>query len=74
MTEIGRQPFLVYGVLRTEDAVTKTVPSDNIGLTLVMYLVLYSAMLISYIMVLKYMAEHPEHEVHQTDRLKAEDQ
>ena len=74
VTEIGRQPFLVYGVLRTEDAVTKIVPSDSIGLTLVMYLVLYTAMLISYIMVLKYMAEHPEHEVHQTGRLKAEDQ
>ncbi|MCQ9325827.1 cytochrome ubiquinol oxidase subunit I [Neisseria dentiae] len=72
VTEIGRQPFLVYGVLRTEDAVTKMVPSENIGLTLVMYLVLYSAMLLSYIMVLKYMAEHPEHDAHETGRLKAE--
>lgn len=73
VTEIGRQPFLVYGVLRTEDAVTKIVPSENIGLTLVMYLVLYSAMLLSYIMVLKYMAEHPEHDEHETGRLKAEE-
>lgn len=73
VTEIGRQPFLVYGVLRTEDAVTKMVPSENIGLTLVMYLVLYSAMLLSYIMVLKYMAEHPEHDAHETGRLKAEE-
>ncbi|MDO4226872.1 cytochrome ubiquinol oxidase subunit I [Neisseria sp.] len=73
VTEIGRQPFLVYGVLRTEDAVTKIVPSENIGLTLVMYLVLYSAMLLSYIMVLKYMAEHPEHDKHETGRLKAEE-
>ncbi len=73
VTEIGRQPFLVYGVLRTEDAVTKMVPSENIGLTLVMYLVLYSAMLLSYIMVLKYMAEHPEHDEHETGRLKAEE-
>ena len=74
VTEIGRQPFIVYGLLRTEDAVTKIVPSENVGLTLVMYLVLYSAMLLSYIMVLKYMSEHPEHDAHKTDRLKAEDQ
>ncbi|XXQ67910.1 cytochrome ubiquinol oxidase subunit I [Neisseriaceae bacterium B1] len=58
VTEIGRQPFLVYGVLRTEDAVTKIVPPDSVGLTFVMYLVLYAAMLASYLAALKYMAEH----------------
>ncbi len=61
VTEIGRQPFLVQGVLRTQDAVTTQVPADNIGLTLVMYVVVYGAMLLSYVMVLKHMAEHPEH-------------
>ncbi|WP_338809541.1 cytochrome ubiquinol oxidase subunit I [Neisseria leonii] len=59
VTEIGRQPFLVQGLLRTRDAVTRMVPSENIGLTLVMYLVLYALLLFSYVMVLKYMAEHP---------------
>ena len=72
VTEIGRQPFLVQGLLRTEDAVTKMVPSGNIGLTLVMYLVLYAAMLLSYIMVLKYMAEHPEQDAPLT-RLQAKE-
>lgn len=62
VTEMGRQPFLVQGVLRTEDVVTTMVPADNIGLTLVMYLLVYGAMLLSYVMVLKYMAEHPEHD------------
>lgn len=60
VTEIGRQPFLVYGVLTTANAATKMVPADNIGLTLVMYVVLYAAMLLSYIMVLKHMAESPD--------------
>lgn len=58
VTEMGRQPFLVYGVLRTKDAVTQMVPSGNVGLTLVMYLVLYTVMLVSFVAVLKYMAEH----------------
>lgn len=60
VTEIGRQPYLVYGLLTTKDAATTIVPADNIGLTVVMYLVLYAAMLLSYVMVLKHMAEQPE--------------
>lgn len=72
VTEIGRQPFLVQGILRTEDAVTKTVPAGDVGLTLVIYLVLYAFMLFSYLMVLKHMAEHPEHDLHTEGRLKAE--
>ena len=62
VTEVGRQPFLVQGVLRTADAVTATVPAGDVGLTLVLYLLVYAAMLFSYLMVLKHMAEHPEHD------------
>lgn len=62
VTEIGRQPFLVQGLLRTSDAVTKIVPAGDIGLTLVIYIVLYGVMLLSYIMVLKHFAEHPHQE------------
>ncbi|UOO76086.1 cytochrome ubiquinol oxidase subunit I [Neisseria sp. Dent CA1/247] len=69
VTEIGRQPFLVQDVLPTAEAVTKIVPAGDVGLTLVMYLVLYAAMLLSYLMVLKYMAEHPEHEISSKGRL-----
>lgn len=73
VTEIGRQPFLVQGILRTEDAATRTVPAGDVGLTLVMYLVIYTLMLFSYLMVLKHMAEHPEHDTHDgKGRLKAE--
>lgn len=58
VTEIGRQPFLVYGLLRTSDSVTQAVPADHVGLTLVFYFLLYGAMLLSYIAVLKHLAEH----------------
>ncbi|MFS6937142.1 Cytochrome bd-II oxidase subunit 1 [Neisseria animaloris] len=64
VTEIGRQPFLVQDILPISEAVTKVVPAGDVGLTLVMYIVLYAAMLLSYLMVLKYMAEHPEHDIH----------
>ena len=65
VTEIGRQPFIVYGLIRTADVVSK-VPSAMIGLTLVLYLLLYAALIAAYVSVLKYMAEKPE-EVLQMD-------
>jgi cytochrome d ubiquinol oxidase subunit I len=59
VTEIGRQPFIVYGLVRTADVVSR-VPSSMIGLTLVLYLLLYLALIAAYVSVLKYMAEKPE--------------
>jgi cytochrome d ubiquinol oxidase subunit I len=65
VTEIGRQPFIVYGLVRTADVVSQ-VPSAMVGLTLVMYVLLYLALIVAYVTVLKYMAEKPE-EVLATD-------
>ncbi len=55
VTEIGRQPYLVSGVLKTADAVTK-VPTNMILGTLVMYLALYIGLIASYIWVVFYLA------------------
>ena len=55
VTEIGRQPYLVSGVLKTADAVTK-VPANMILGTLVMYLALYIGLIASYIWVVFYLA------------------
>ena len=59
VTEIGRQPFIIYGLIRTADVVSK-VPSSMIALTLALYVTLYLALIVAYIAVLKYMAEKPE--------------
>ena len=58
VTETGRQPFVVYGVLRTNEVVT-SVPSPFIGATLVAYLLAYGLLLVTYMGVLRYMAENP---------------
>ena len=55
VTEIGRQPYLVSGILRTKDAVTTTPPQD-IALSLTLYLVIYGFLLIAYIRTLFVMA------------------
>ncbi len=55
VTEIGRQPWLVTGVLATADAITKT-PATNVGTSLAIYLSLYVVLLIAYIRTLFVMA------------------
>lgn len=60
VTEIGRQPYLVYGLLRTEDAVTRVVPSGHIMLSFTLYSVFTMVLLGAYVTVLKHMAEHVE--------------
>jgi cytochrome d ubiquinol oxidase subunit I len=55
VTEIGRQPWLVYGLLTTAQAAS-TVPASNIAFTLAIYLVLYVVLLAAYISVVFYLA------------------
>jgi len=67
VTEIGRQPFIVYGLVRTSE-VASAVPSTMILATLVLYLVLYAALILAYVAVLKYMAEKPDAVIEDTRR------
>ncbi|RZT36798.1 cytochrome ubiquinol oxidase subunit I [Cupriavidus agavae] len=55
VTEIGRQPYLVYGVLTTAQAASK-VPATMIGSTLAMYLTLYLLLIVAYISVVFHLA------------------
>ncbi|WP_310370889.1 cytochrome ubiquinol oxidase subunit I [Rhodoferax ferrireducens] len=55
VTEIGRQPWLVYGVMTTAEAAS-AIPATAIAATLVMYLLLYAVLITAYISVVFYMA------------------
>lgn len=55
VTEIGRQPYLVAGVLKTADAVTK-IPAHNIWGTFIAYTAVYAVMLPAYITALFFLA------------------
>ncbi|MDB2331428.1 cytochrome ubiquinol oxidase subunit I, partial [Alteromonas sp.] len=48
VTEIGRQPYLVSGVLKTHDAVTNIAPS-NVAFSFTLYAVIYSVLLVAYL-------------------------
>lgn len=58
VTEIGRQPFIVYGLLRTNE-VASNVPSQHIAFTLALYVTVYLALLVAYVSVIRHMAEKP---------------
>ena len=55
VTEIGRQPWLVHGVLTTADAASDVAPT-HIALSLVLYLSLYLFLVAAFISVLFYLA------------------
>jgi len=55
VTEIGRQPWLVTGVLRTADAVGEA-GGARLGASLTAYVLTYSALLLAYIVTLTHMA------------------
>jgi len=55
VTEIGRQPWLVQGVLLTSDAASK-VPSPMIGVSLTIYLIVYAVLMMALIKTIFYLA------------------
>ncbi|NJM35677.1 MAG: cytochrome ubiquinol oxidase subunit I [Rhodomicrobium sp.] len=55
-TEIGRQPWLVSGILRTGEAAAANVTAPMIWLSLAMYLALYALLLVSFIAVVFHIA------------------
>jgi cytochrome d ubiquinol oxidase subunit I len=55
VTEIGRQPWLVTGILRTADAAGNA-SGAQLGASFTAYIVTYAALLISYMVVLTHLA------------------
>lgn len=47
VTEVGRQPYLVYGYLRTADAVSPLAPSA-VGISLLLFAAVYAVLLIAF--------------------------
>ncbi len=55
VTEIGRQPWLVTGILRTADAVGEA-SGAQVGASLTGYVLTYSALLLSYMVVITHLS------------------
>jgi cytochrome d ubiquinol oxidase subunit I len=55
VTEIGRQPWLVTGILRTDDAVG-AITGAELGASFTGYVITYAIMLLAYVVVLTHLA------------------
>lgn len=68
-TEVGRQPWVVYGVMRTKDALSP-VSAEQVGLTLIIFVVVYCIVFgIGIYYMLKLMLKGPEFIYSQQDEI-----
>lgn len=68
-TEVGRQPWIVYGIMRTKDALSP-VSVEQVGLTLIIFVVVYCIVFgVGIYYMLKIMHKGPEFIHSQTDEI-----
>ncbi|MGI6031911.1 MAG: cytochrome ubiquinol oxidase subunit I [Coriobacteriales bacterium] len=59
--EFGRQPWIVYGLLKTSDAISQAVPAWQLLVTIVLFVVVYLLIIITWIRLFaKFVKEGPE--------------
>lgn len=56
--EMGRQPWVVYGLLRTSDAFSRTVTANQILFSLILFVVVYTTLLILFLYLLTKKIKH----------------
>jgi cytochrome d ubiquinol oxidase subunit I len=64
VAELGRQPWIVYGVLKTSDAVSKSITTSQVVLSLIGFTVLYGMLgAIDIFLLVKYAKKGPDKDV-----------
>ncbi len=61
--EVGRQPWIVYGLLRTSDALSKNVTSEHIIFSLVLFTLIYAGLFVVFLYLLDKKIKHGPDEV-----------
>jgi cytochrome d ubiquinol oxidase subunit I len=56
--EVGRQPWVVYGLLRTSDAISKSVKASEVALSIAMFGVIYALLLLLYLYIMTKKIQH----------------
>jgi len=65
--EMGRQPWVVYGLLRTSEAFSQTVTDNQILFSLIMFFVIYSLLFILFIYLLNKKIKHGPYDESETE-------
>jgi len=56
--EVGRQPWVVYGLLRTSDGISKAVQAGQVATSIVMFLLIYTLLFAVWVFVLNDKIQH----------------
>lgn len=67
--EVGRQPWIVYGLLRTSESLSKVVEANQVIFSLVLFFVIYSLLFVLFIYLLN---EKIQHGPEQPDTISSE--
>ena len=66
--EMGRQPWVVYGLLRTSDALSKVVTANQVLFSLILFAVIYSLLLFLFLYLLTKKIKHGPEDKHLMDK------
>ncbi len=69
--EMGRQPWVVYGLLRTSNALSKSVKAEQVLISLIMFTLVYLTLLVLFLYLLNRKIKHGPDD-HQEDHEEAE--
>lgn len=65
--EVGRQPWIVYGLLRTKDAFSKTVSSGEVWFSMILFTLIYILLFILFLFLLDRKIKHGPDEIGQNE-------
>jgi len=66
--EVGRQPWIVYGLMKTSEAFSKTVTSEHIIFSLVLFTIIYAGLFVVFLYLLDKKIKHgPDIEAQEFD-------
>ena len=70
--EIGRQPWIVYGLLKTKDALSKSVGSGEIIFSLILFTLIYALLFVLFLYLLDRKIKHGPDELKEEDGVYSE--
>ena len=70
--EVGRQPWIVYNLLRTKDAMSKSVGSGEIIFSLILFTLIYALLFVLFIFLLDRKIKHGPDETDEKDGVYSE--
>ncbi|MCF8241062.1 MAG: cytochrome ubiquinol oxidase subunit I [Melioribacteraceae bacterium] len=67
--EVGRQPWIVYGLLRTSEALSKAVSAEQVLFSLILFIIIYAFLFVLFLYLLNEKIKHGPEEAEQSSRL-----